>query len=181
MVTVQDIPLGLPDGAFYLIDWTPAWSQLFETERQQIAAVLQDSILDIQHIGSTSIPGLCAKPVLDIAIGVKSFEEAFATVPPLESLGYTFRGEYGLPRRHYFTKGSPRTHHLHMWEITSDEWKRHIAFRDYLRANHEARDRYAALKQDLSLTAKTRQEYQDGKDPLIQHLQAEALRQTLPR
>jgi GrpB-like predicted nucleotidyltransferase (UPF0157 family) len=169
--------LGLPEGEFFMAEWSPEWAHLFEEERARIAAALGDMILDIQHVGSTSVAWLCAKPVLDIAIGVESFEKAFETVTPLEAIDYTFRGEFGLPRRHYFIKGSPRTHQVHMWEIASDDWKRHIAFRDYLRANDDARDRYAAMKREMSRTAKTRQEYQDLKDPLIQELQREALLQ----
>ena len=167
--------LGLPDGEFFQAEWAPEWAQLFEEERAQLANALGEMILDIQHVGSTSIVGLCAKPVLDIAICVENFEKAFETVAPLEAIGYAFRGEFGLPRRHYFIKGSPRTHQVHMWEIASDDWKRHIAFRDYLRANDDARDRYAAMKREMSRIAKTRQEYQDRKGPLIQELQREAL------
>jgi GrpB-like predicted nucleotidyltransferase (UPF0157 family) len=169
--------LGLPDGEFFLLDWSPEWARLFDQERARIATALGSMVLDIQHVGSTAIPGLCAKPVIDIAIGIENFEKAFETVGPLEAIGYTFRGEFGLPRRHYFIKGSPRTHQVHMWEIASADWKRHIAFRDYLRANNIARDRYAVMKLEVSRTAKTRLEYQDAKDPLIQELQREALLQ----
>jgi GrpB-like predicted nucleotidyltransferase (UPF0157 family) len=172
----QLIPvLGLPEGEFFLRDWSSEWSRLFKEEKDRITDGLGNMILDIQHVGSTSIPGLCAKPVLDIMVGVRNFEAAIETVEPLSAIGYTFRGEHGLARRHYFTKGSPRTHQLHMWELDTDEWTRHLAFRDYLRANADARDRYALMKRDMSRQAKTRAEYQNSKDPLFPELQAQAL------
>jgi GrpB-like predicted nucleotidyltransferase (UPF0157 family) len=167
--------LGLPEGAFFLVEWSPEWSRLFEAERTRIAEALGTMILDIQHIGSTSIEGLCAKPVLDIMVGVANYEKAVETIEPLTKIGYLFRGDHGLERRHYFIKGEPRTHQLHMWELANDEWNRHIAFRDYLRSNSEARDRYAAMKREMSRKARTRAEYQNSKDTLIQELQKEAL------
>jgi GrpB-like predicted nucleotidyltransferase (UPF0157 family) len=69
--------------------------------------------LEVQHVGSTAIPGVSAKPVLDVLVGVAGFDEAVCALRPL---GYCYRGEHGIPRRHYFVKGDPRTHHLHMVE-----------------------------------------------------------------
>ena len=94
-------------------------------------------VLDIQHVGSTSIPGMIAKPIIDIAIAVKNFEEASVCIEPIERLGYEYKGEFGIPRRHYFTKGNPRTHHIHMNEISSHDWSDQITFRNYL-LQHQA-------------------------------------------
>ncbi len=167
--------LGLEEGQVRIARWTAAWPRLFSVERERIVSALQDYILDVQHVGSTSVPNLSAKPVLDIAIAVRNFEEATVCISPLEALGYSYRGEYGIPRRHYFTKGSPRTHQIHMFDIASEDWLRHIAFRDFLIADSDARIRYESLKITLADNCKTREEYQDGKNALIQELQAIAL------
>lgn len=106
---------------------------------ERLRAVLGGFVLDIQHVGSTSIPGIPAKPILDIAVAVANFEEASRCLAPIEALGYTYRGEASIPRRHYFVKGAAdnRTHHLHMNEIQSDDWQQQIAFRDILRQHSD--------------------------------------------
>jgi len=107
-------------------------------------------VLDIQHIGSTSVPGLVAKPIIDIGIAVASFEESTRCIPRLEQIGYLYRGEEGIPRRHLFIKGEPRTHNVHMNEIHSADWQNTIAFRDYLRQHPDSARAYAALKTGLA-------------------------------
>ncbi len=125
-------------------------------------------VLDVQHIGSTSIPGMPAKPILDIGVAVANFEEAVRCIPLMEQLGYSYKGENGIPRRHYFVKGEPRTHHLHMLEAASEEWKNHLLFRDYLRGNAEAARAYANLKRQLAASfAADREAYQTGKERFI--------------
>lgn len=125
-------------------------------------------VLEVQHIGSTSIPGMPAKPILDIGVAVANFEEAVRCVPLMERLGYSYKGENGIARRHYFVKGEPRTHHLHMLEVTSAEWKNHLLFRDYLRANLRTARAYADLKQQLATSfADDREAYQNGKENFI--------------
>lgn len=114
--------LGLERGVVRLVPYDPCWSLLFEEEKQRIQAVIGSWILDIQHVGSTFIPGCPAKPILDIAIAVANFEQAFICIPPLEQLGYSYQGEYGIPRRHYFVRRNPHsTHHIHMLEDHSSE------------------------------------------------------------
>ncbi len=108
-----------------------------------------DHILDIQHIGSTSIPGMIAKPIIDIGMAIASFTEGFVLVEPVQKLGYEYKGENGIPQRHYFVKGDPTTHHLHILELDSKEWKRLIAFRDSLRKNGDLVDKYAQIKASL--------------------------------
>ena len=94
-----------------LTEYCEDWPILYSREAGEIGRVIGSHILEIHHIGSTSIPGLCAKPIIDIAIGVASFEAAVGCVAAMESLGYVYRGENGIPRRHYFVKGDPRTFH----------------------------------------------------------------------
>lgn len=161
--------LGLSSGQLQLISYEPSWPHLFLAEKERLLASLGNDILDVQHIGSTSIPGMLAKPILDIGVAVANFEEAACCIPLMERLGYSYKGENGIPRRHYFVKGEPRTHHLHMLEVASEEWKHHLLFRDYLRENPEVMRAYVELKQRLAAQfVADRQAYQSGKDSFIQ-------------
>jgi GrpB-like predicted nucleotidyltransferase (UPF0157 family) len=154
-----------------LYSYTPEWEQLFNAERERLLRSLAEYVLDIQHIGSTAVPGLPAKPIIDIGIAVANFEEAFRCVPLLESLGYLYRGEFGIPRRHYFVRGEPRTHQLHMNEIESADWQNTIAFRDYLREHPDIAGDYAALKKQLAEEFPTDiHAYTDGKSEFIHRL-----------
>jgi GrpB-like predicted nucleotidyltransferase (UPF0157 family) len=154
-----------------LHDHTPEWEQLFDAERARLLGVLAEYVLDIQHIGSTAVPRLSAKPIIDIGVAVANFEEAFRCVPLLEGLGYIYRGEFGIPRRHYFVMGEPRTYQLHMNEIGSADWQNTIAFRDYLREHPDIAGDYAALKKQLAEKFPTDiHAYTDGKSDFIQHV-----------
>ena len=136
-----------------------------------MAAAVGYHILDIQHVGSTAIPGIPAKPIIDIAIAVANFEAAHVCIAPIEQLGYLYRGEYGLPRRHYFVKGNPRTHHLHMNEMNSQDWQNQILFRDYLRQHPEMAQAYAALKTRLAgQYQQDRERYLQEKAPFIEEV-----------
>lgn len=160
--------LGLPRDRVMLRTYTEAWAQLFHLEKEQIIALLGDRILDIRHVGSTSIPGMPAKPILDIGIAVFNYEKAFDCVPLMERLGYEHRGEFGIPRRHYFVKGDPSTHHVHMNEITSRDWQYQIYFRNALIYSPVLAREYAALK--IMLAEKfpgDRESYLSGKDDFI--------------
>ena len=163
--------LGLASETVVVRPYTPEWPQLYLAEEARLVGCIGEYVLDIQHIGSTSIPGMIAKPILDVAIAVYDFEEATRCIQPIERLGYHYRGEYGISRRHYFTKGNPRTHHLHMLERHSENWANTISFRDHLRQNPSLAEEYAALKQRLSEQFPTdRLAYQDGKAAFIHHV-----------
>ncbi|MBO0796213.1 MAG: GrpB family protein, partial [Ktedonobacteraceae bacterium] len=118
-----------------IAEYDPAWSQLYAEEQQKIRALIGTYIFDIQHIGSTSVPGLAAKPVIDIMIGIHSLDLVEQTVEPLASLGYEHLGEHGIPERHFFRKPAhaisfaERTHHLHMMERGHIQWETHQLFR----------------------------------------------------
>ena len=101
--------LGLPDGIVLLIPYTPAWSESFAGEKRRLDHAVGDQVVDIQHIGSTSLPGMPAKPILDIGLAVVDFEAAKDCVDPVMGLGYEYKGEYGIPRRHFFIRGIPMT------------------------------------------------------------------------
>jgi GrpB-like predicted nucleotidyltransferase (UPF0157 family) len=161
--------IGLRDGTVLVRAYTTDWPRLFREERERLQACIGDLVRDIQHIGSTAVPGLDAKPVLDIGVAVDSFEGAFSCIPLLESIGYVYEGELGIPRRHYFWKGRPRTHQLHMNERRSDDWKRTIAFRDTLRRRADLALAYAALKRDLARKhPENLAAYTEGKTPFIE-------------
>ncbi len=166
-------PLGLPEGELYLLEYQPQWPRLFEEEAERIRLACGGQLIGIEHIGSTAVPGLAAKPILDIMPLLVGFEEGLDTVPGMEALGYEFKGEYGIPRRHYFVKGWPRTHHVHMYEADDEEVVRHLLFRDYLREHAETAAEYEALKRRLVADV-SREAYPDGKTAFVEEMLARA-------
>ncbi len=161
--------LGLEGGTVRLVPYNPEWVLFFEEEKVRLLASVGPFVLEIQHVGSTSISGMTAKPILDIAIAIKNYEEARVCIQPIVELGYEYKGELGIPRRHYFVKGEPRTHHIHMNEIGSQDWIDQIEFRDYLTRHPETAQEYVDLK--LALAGRfpmDRQSYLEGKAPFIQ-------------
>ena len=163
--------LGLRRGIVELVPYRPAWKKLFGEEKDRLEEVIGHQVVDIQHIGSTSIPGVPAKPILDMGIAVVDFELSKVCIDPIEELGYHYRGEHGIPRRHYFVKGNPTTHHLHMLEVTSRDWKAHLLFRSCLTQHPDIAQEYAELKIDLAERYRTdREAYQEGKDAFIERI-----------
>jgi GrpB-like predicted nucleotidyltransferase (UPF0157 family) len=167
--------LGLSKGVLQFFPYNPIWKKLFEEEQEQIQFAIGNYILDIQHIGSTSIPGIIAKPILDTGIAVNNFEAATVCIKPLEKMGYIYNGESGIPRRHWFAKGEPTTHHIHILEIDSQNWKNHLIFRDYLRQNPKIAKQYTDLKiRLLKQFNGERDAYQNGKKPFIEEVLKQA-------
>ena len=160
--------LGLKRGKLRVSPYREEWKLLFKIEKRDIEEAIGDYIEEIQHVGSTSIPGMSAKPILDIAIAVKNFEKARICINPLCDMGYTFKGENGIPRRHYFLKGEPCTHHIHMLEKNSEEWEKLILFRDHLRSHQNTAEEYNQLKRNLSERLQgDRKAYQDAKGDFV--------------
>ncbi len=163
--------VGLKRDTVRLTSYTNKWERLFEEEKSRLQGVIGRYVLDIQHVGSTSIPGMVAKPIIDIAIAVKNFEEASVCIKPIEQLGYEYKGENGISRRHFFVKGNPTTHHIHMNEIGSRDWNDLIIFRNYLTHHEEIAKEYSELKMVLAQRYPTdRQAYQDNKAPFIERV-----------
>ena len=161
--------LGLKKGTIELFPHDERWHQLFAAEKARLVKAIGKSILLIEHIGSTSICGIKAKPILDIAVAVEKYADGENCVEPLERLGYEYRGENGIAGRHYFVKGEPRTHHLHLLELSSASWKNHLLFRDFLRQNQTAAQEYENLKTDLAeKNAAHREAYLIGKAEFIE-------------
>jgi GrpB-like predicted nucleotidyltransferase (UPF0157 family) len=144
--------LGLPRGIVRLVPYCNEWGRLFAGEAARIAARLGSHAIRIEHVGSTAIPGLDAKPILDIVVAVPSLAEAAGVVPALEELGYVRRPNGDTSSRLFLVRGPEhaRTHHLSLTEERSPAWNEHVHFRDYLLRNGEARDEYQALKRRLS-------------------------------
>jgi len=156
-----------------IVKYDPAWPAKFAGEAQKLREVLGDNLAAIEHAGSTAVPGLSAKPVIDILIGVPSLEAAKAAIPKIEALGYGYWREDTIPRRLYFVKGlppnGPRSHHVHLVDEDSPELRRHLAFRDYLRADPNEARRYEELKLRLAAEFKdNRETYINGKSEYIE-------------
>jgi GrpB-like predicted nucleotidyltransferase (UPF0157 family) len=163
--------LGLASGRVSLARTHDAWSAAYERERARIAAAIGEHVLGIEHVGSTSIPDVPAKPILDILVGVEDFDRARVCVEPMAAIGYDYRGENGIPRRHYFVKGEPRTHHLHMVEVGSDAWSTTLRFRDLLRTHSDLASEYAHEKERLAaLYRDDRGAYQREKDEVVERI-----------
>ncbi len=137
-----------------LVPYDPDWPAQYEAERARIKAALGDLALEIHHIGSTAVPGLDAKPIIDTMVVVRQLDDAAACIAPLQTLGYTFIDYPQNTDRRFFRKGLPRTHHLHIAEHGSVFLAEHLAFRDALRADAELRRQYATLKAELAMCHK---------------------------
>ncbi|HVH31337.1 MAG TPA: GrpB family protein [bacterium] len=139
-----------------IVEYDPRWPALFEEEKARLLSAAGPLLAAIEHIGSTAVPRLAANPIIDIMGGVRDLGEVTRYVAVLEGLGYEYVPQYEafIPERRYFrkpTRGhSPRTHHLHVVELTSDFWRRHLLFRDYLRTHPQALREYADLKRHLA-------------------------------
>lgn len=124
-----------------------SWKTRFNQECEAIRQVLSDNVLDIQHIGSTAIPGIAAKPIVDIAVAIPSIEQAGDFIKPLEGIGYIFYPESSSQERLFFKKGSPPQFHLSLAQKDKfGYWKRQILFRDYLCRHPDAAREYESLK-----------------------------------
>lgn len=155
-----------------VVSYDPEWPLQYEEEKARILAVIAPFVVCMEHMGSTAVPGLAAKPVIDILIGVRSLSDAPLFLPPLVYLGYDYiqKHEAMLPERRYLHRleNGRHTHHLHMVEPDSDFFKVQIAFRDYLRRHSDTRDQYAALKLDLAHRYRNdREAYTDAKSSFI--------------
>jgi GrpB-like predicted nucleotidyltransferase (UPF0157 family) len=158
-----------------IVEHDPSWAARFDAERTKLASIFDGRAVAIEHIGSTSVPGLCAKPIVDILVGLRELELSEAEIEAMDGLGYEYLGEFGLPGRLYFRKGEPRTHHVHVVAHGGDHWDRHLAFRDTLRSNPEERRRYDELKRQLAAEGHSREAYSELKTPFIREVEARAV------
>ena len=162
-----------------VVPYNPQWKKAFEAESQQIAKVLAENLVVMHHIGSTAIPHIYAKPVIDFLIEVSALDLVTEQTPGMEVLGYEAMGAMGIVGRRYFRKENPpgiRTHNVHVYEVDSPEIERHLAFRDYLIAHPEDAEKYSQLKQELAQKYPQDLEgYMDGKDEFIKIRERKAI------
>ena len=164
-------PLGLESGVVRLAEYDARWPLLFAAEAQRLLAFSDGMPLRLEHIGSTSVPGMCAKPVLDILAGRPAGAPAGRYVAAIERAGYDHRGERGVAGREFFRRGEPRAYHVHLVEEGAVLWRGYIGFRDYLRAHPDAAARYADLKRRLAARfPRDREAYINGKSPFVEKI-----------
>lgn len=183
--------------------YNPEWPTQFQRIANDLKRILTTLNPTIEHIGSTSVPGLDAKPIIDVAVGIATSSLLNATIEPMTQQGYIYYEVYntGMPLRRYYVGLTPGDHrnkfksvytaedeiphaeihkythtHIHIWESGSSEYLRHIAFREYLRAHPEIAAQYAQLKHQLSLTDwNDGNAYNGGKNDFIQKEEAKAV------
>jgi GrpB-like predicted nucleotidyltransferase (UPF0157 family) len=167
-----------PGGLIVLAPHSPGWAAAFECEASAVVEALSDLSIELHHIGSTAIPGIVAKPVIDMLGIVPALEALDVRAHHLAGLGYEALGEFGIPGRRYFRKNAPdgaRTHQLHAFAVGSPEIQRHLDFRDYLRAFPMEAAAYAALKQGLAGRCGSDMDaYSDGKAEFIRAVERRA-------
>jgi GrpB-like predicted nucleotidyltransferase (UPF0157 family) len=161
------------EGPVRLVPFDPAWPSLFEREAARIRAVLGDRILALEHVGSTSVPGLIAKPIIDIVLAVSDSANEPAYVPDLEAAGYRLVIREPAWHEHRMLKGPDTDVHLHVFTVGSIEIRRMTAFRDRLRAHGDERAAYAAEKRVLAArTWAYVQDYADAKATIVEAILA---------
>ena len=163
----------MPDTTILIAEYNPLWPVLFQGESNRIRAVIGDWIAAIEHVGSTAVPGLGAKPIIDIMVGIHQLGSAGECVGSLGGIGYEYVPEYEeeIPERRYYRKGPPqdRISHLHMVEAGSDFWIRLLLFRNFLRKHPEVAGEYCRLKKELAgRYAVEHRAYTDAKTPFIE-------------
>lgn len=145
--------IGLRRGTVKLKPYNPRWAIAFRTEERRLRRALGKLVVDIQHIGSTAISGMAAKPIIDISVGVRTMGDAGRCIQPLRKLGYEWRRDFGGPHvQLLFVKGpeQKRTHYLHLMKYDGALWENDIFFRNYLRRHKRQAKAYANLKRRLA-------------------------------
>jgi GrpB-like predicted nucleotidyltransferase (UPF0157 family) len=153
------------------VPYDPAWPGLYAAEIARLEPILRlhGVALRFEHTGSTAVPGLAAKPVLDILAGCHHGEERVAAIAALQAGGYVHRGEQGISGRDFFRRGDPRQYHIHLAAIGSSFWRDHRTFRDFLRAHPAAAEAYGKLKRDLAARFPLdRESYIEGKTAFVE-------------
>ena len=158
----------------YMVPHDPQWRQEFQQETEKIAAALGGAVVAVHHIGSTAIPTIYAKPIIDMLLVVNDIQALDEKQTNMEALGYESLGEFGIPGRRYFRRDNAlgdRTHQIHAFESDSPQITRHLAFRDYMIDNPDTAQEYSDLKRELAAKYPNDSEaYMDGKDEFIQEI-----------
>jgi GrpB-like predicted nucleotidyltransferase (UPF0157 family) len=173
---------GVKEGQVTLVPYDSRWPREFAVERKRLEDKLGSAVITIEHIGSTAVQGLCAKPIIDINVAIYSLEDASELIKPLQELGYEHAPNQWFTDRFFFSKGTKHatTRHLNIVEITSETaWEAPILFRDYLAVHPEAKDAYATLKTELAAKyANDRTQYTEAKSRFVLDILAKAKQET---
>jgi GrpB-like predicted nucleotidyltransferase (UPF0157 family) len=172
-------------GAIVLSPYDPGWPEMFAAECEQIDGAIGKWAVAVEHVGSTAIPGMAAKPIIDIGVGLRRFEDAIYCITPLVEIGYECLGEFGIPGRVYFRKrtetpapgqspnpGIGRTHQVHMYEESHEQFVNQLLLRDYLRVHPDDARAYEELKRRLAAEHDDVEAYADAKSDFVQHVLA---------
>jgi NAD-dependent deacetylase len=170
------VAAALRDPPLEVVDYDPAWPGRYAEESELVRRALGPGLVIVEHMGSTAVPGLAAKPVIDISVGLPGLELTAEQVTSMERLGYEYLGENGLSGRLFFRKDEAgrRASHVHAVELGGERWHRHRAFREYLCTHPAEAARYAAEKRRLATEATTHGEYWERKQPYAEALFARA-------
>ena len=161
-----------------VVPYDPQWKKDYEEETRRIRDVLGQNMVKVYHVGSTAIPGMAAKPIIDILVEVGNLEAVDCCNEAMKAIGYIAKGENGIVGRRYFLKGQEalRTHHLHTFQTGNREIARHLSFRDYMMAHPEEAQRYEGLKMELAERFRHNVGgYVEGKDSYIKEIDKRAL------
>lgn len=159
-----------------LTEYSEEWPRLFQTEAQFLKTIFKDEIIRFEHFGSTSVPGMKAKPVIDMMGIVKDIEKIDLFNTKMNSLGYEIAGEWGIEGRRLFRKGGVnRTHHIHFYQHDNPHIERHLQFRDYLLVHPEEVERYSAFKERLAHRFEKTNEYSPAKKSFVKEMEQKAL------
>jgi GrpB-like predicted nucleotidyltransferase (UPF0157 family) len=169
------------DDPIEVVAYDERWVERFAVAERELRVALAPFVVEIEHIGSTAVPGLAAKPVIDIQVGVQTLDDSAEIVSAVESLSYEYVPEFEdeLPDRRYFRRwdGGRRSHQIHLVERSNTEWwDRHVRFRDWLRDHDDDRLRYAELKTNLASTHRDdRRAYTDAKSGFIRAIEQKSV------
>ncbi|MED5017359.1 GrpB family protein [Paenibacillus chibensis] len=165
-----------------IAEYNPEWAAEYEQEKTKITQALQDILLGMEHIGSTSVPGLGAKPIIDMMAGIRDLEELKPFhIERLAEIGYEYVEHAHFPERRFFRRGQWRagTHHLHIYAFHGEHWNQQLLFRNYLLTHPDAVEEYLHLKKNMAeLYPNDRAKYTEAKAPFIQSILQEASKMT---
>jgi GrpB-like predicted nucleotidyltransferase (UPF0157 family) len=162
-----------------IADYDPRWPYLYEDEARRISEALGDLLVRLEHIGSTSVPGLAAKPRIDIMPGLASEDDLDRVIAPLTGLGLRYIPDYEdeMPYRRLFSRDADDDRiacNVHVVAVGSEFWERHLLFRDYLRRHPDVADDYARVKRELAPRFTVTNDYAEAKTVFIKSIEARA-------
>ena len=170
----------MPGSSYHIVDYNSRWPQQFRQEKSTIVAALGIDSARVEHIGSTAVPGLGAKPIIDLMLGISRVPRLDGMQPylePLQGIGYENKGIETVPGTLYLRKAHPRRYNLHVTKYGGDFWVEHLLFRDYLRSHADVAQRYEDLKRELIAALAPEPDpaaYNDGKAPFISNIVEQA-------